>query len=125
MSQIKKALILIDHGSTVDEANDLLIRIKEKISVHPSCNFDIVDYCHMELAPPTLEEAFTRCAEAGAAEIVVHPYFLAPGRHSKTDIPNMVSNVATRFPDIKCRVSEPLGLHDKILEVIIDRANSC
>ena len=125
MTRVKKALILIDHGSTVDEANDLLVKIKEKISGHPACDFDIVDYCHMESAPPTLEEAFTRCAEEGAGEIVVHPYFLAPGRHSKTDIPYMVSNVATRFPDIKYRVSEPLGLHDKILEVIIDRANSC
>ena len=125
MSRNIRALILIDHGSTVNEANELLVSIKEKLITNESSDFDIIEHCHMELAPPTLEEAFTVCVEAGADEIVVHPYFLAPGRHSKTDIPNMVSNVAAKFPDIKYRVSEPLGVHDKIIEVIIDRANSC
>jgi len=125
MSQTKKALILIDHGSTVEEANNLLAKIKGKISDYPGCDFDIIEYCHMELAPPTLEEAFTRCVHSGAGEIVVHPYFLAPGRHSKTDIPEMVETISIKYPDIRCKITEPLGLHDKIIEVIIDRANSC
>ncbi|MGI9554240.1 MAG: sirohydrochlorin chelatase [Thermodesulfobacteriota bacterium] len=124
MSQIKRALILIDHGSTVAEANNLLVGIKDKLTTYPGSDFDIIEYCHMELSPPTLEDAFKNCVESGADEIVVHPYFLAPGRHSKTDIPNMVNSIAVNYPDIKCKISEPLGLHDKIIEVIIDRANS-
>ncbi len=40
----------------------------------------------MELASPSLEDAFSVCVSSGAEEIVVHPYFLAPGRHSKTDV---------------------------------------
>ena len=125
MLQEKRALILIDHGSTVDEANDLLLSIKEKLLSNPECEFDIVEYCHMELASPTLEDAFTSCVNSGAGEIVVHPYFLAPGRHSKTDIPNMVEAASSKFPDVKCKITEPLGLHDKIIEVIISRVNSC
>ena len=125
MSQIKKALIIIDHGSTVNEANNLLVSIKEKLSGYPGFGFDIIEYCHMELAPPTLEDAFASCVDSGADEIVVHPYFLAPGRHSKTDIPNMVNAASSKFPEIKYKITEPLGLHDKIIEVIIDRANSC
>ena len=49
----------------------------------------IVHFAHMELAAPTLEQAFDACVSDGAREIVVHPYFLAPGRHSTDDIPRL------------------------------------
>lgn len=124
MLREKRALILIDHGSKVDEANELLLKIKEKLLKHPDSKFDVVEYCHMELASPTLEEAFRSCVNSGAGEIIVHPYFLVPGRHSKTDIPGMVSAVSSEFPGVNCKITEPLGLHDKIIEVIIERSNS-
>ena len=78
----------------------------------------------MELASPTLDDAFTKCVKNGAKEITVHPYFLVPGRHSKTDIPNMVNNLIDKFPGIDCKITEPLGLHDKILDVILERSTS-
>ena len=118
-----KALILIDHGSKVEEANRLLKNIADRLKKHPDCQFDIVDYCHMELASPTIDEAFARCIELGANEIIVHPYFLVPGRHSKTDIPQMASEAASNYPNIKYKVSEPLGIHNKILDVILERVN--
>jgi len=121
----KKALILIDHGSKVREANDLLIEVKKKLQSSPACKFDIVEHCHMELCPPTLEEAFSVCCSSGVEEVVVHPYFLVPGRHSKTDIPDMVKAALSKFPNIECKITEPLGLHDKIIEVIIEHASLC
>ncbi len=125
MVKIKKALILIDHGSKVSEANDLLVKVKEKLLEYPGCEYDIVEHCHMELAPPTLEDAFAACVSSGANKIVVHPYFLAPGRHSKTDIPSMVKAASGKFPSVECKITEPLGLHDKIIEVIVQRASLC
>lgn len=119
-----RALIIVDHGSTIDEANKLLITLSKNIKKHTDCNFTIVEYCHMELAEPTISDAFRKCINQGAKEVVVHPYFLVPGRHSKTDIPNMVKDVAKSYPDIKYRVTEPLGLHEKIVDVILERANT-
>ncbi len=78
----------------------------------------------MELADPTISEAFEACVAQGADEIIVHPYFLSPGRHSKQDIPNMVKEVARNHPEVSFRVTEPLGLHDKIIEVVLERANN-
>lgn len=75
----------------------------------------------MELAPPTMEDAFAKCAGAGAAEVVVHPYFLVPGRHSGFDIPSMAEKAARKFPGIKHTVTEPLGLDEKIVDVILKR----
>jgi len=125
MSENIKALILIDHGSTVAEANDILSVIANKLKSHPESFFKIIEFCHMELAPPTLEDAFDNCIKFGADEIIVHPYFLVPGRHSKSDIPSMVNKLKIKHPDIVCKITEPLGLHDKLLDVILDRTNTC
>ena len=117
-----KALILVDHGSTVQEANALLEDVAGRIRTSPSSPFDIVEHCHMELCPPSVKEAFAECVSAGATDVTVHPYFLVPGRHSKSDIPRMVAEAARDFPRVSHRVTEPLGLHDKIIEVVLERS---
>lgn len=117
-----KALILVDHGSKVEEANELLHDIAHQIKSRPDCGFEIVEHCHMELAEPTIEQAFRKCVEQGASNIVVHPYFLVPGKHSKSDIPRMVDEAASDYKGINYRVSEPLGIHTKILDVVLERA---
>ena len=80
-----------------------------------------VAVAHMELAPPTIADALRACAEAGARDVVVHPYFLSPGRHTSEDIPRVVEEAARRHPDLRVRVSEPLGLHEKLVDVVLER----
>ena len=76
----------------------------------------------MEIAEPTLEMAFTRCAEHGAKRIVVLPYFLASGNHVSNDIPRMAAEAAAKHPNVDWRVAEPLGFDERIIETLIDRA---
>lgn len=118
----KRALILVDHGSTVQEANDLLVKITERIRESGGSGFDIVRHSHMELSEPTVSQAFDECVSLGAEEIVVHPYFLTPGRHSTQDIPRMVEEAASSHSGVAYTVTEPLGVHDKIIEVILERS---
>lgn len=118
----KKALIIIDHGSKVHEANKMLADITEIIRRNNNSEFEIITYCHMELAEPTISQAFDDCVSKGATHIVIHPYFLAPGRHSTQDIPRMAKNAAESYPDITYTVTEPLGIHNKIIEVILERS---
>ena len=75
------------------------------------------------LSEPTISQAFDECVSMGASDIVVHPYFLAPGRHSTRDIPRMVEEAAATHPGVTYSVTEPLGLHDKIIEVILEKAH--
>ena len=49
---------MVDHGSTVKEANELLGTIVERIKEIPENGFDIVTYSHMELSEPTISQAF-------------------------------------------------------------------
>lgn len=120
----KTALIIVDHGSTVEEANDMLAEIADLIRSNEKCRFDIVRYCHMELAQPTIADAFDACAAEGASRIVIHPYFLSPGKHSTQDIPRMAAEAAGRHQGVSYHVTEPLGVHEKIIDIILERASA-
>ena len=115
----EKALILVDHGSRLEEANRVLEEMAERVQAQlPDC---WVLPAHMELAEPTIEQAFARCAEHGVKEIVVFPYFVGPGRHSSRDIPRICKVAAEKHLNLTYRIVEPLGVHDKIAEVIRER----
>ena len=116
----RQALLLIDHGSTRDDANQLLPKVARMVK--EISDFEIVCYAHMELSEPTIQQGFDACVAAGAAEIIVHPYFLGPGRHSISDIPRMVAHAAAQYSGVSYHLTEPLGLDRKIGELVLQRA---
>ena len=120
---MKRAIVLVDHGSRVAEANALLDRVAERLRERVPER--IVRTAHMELAEPSLDQAIDACVAAGAEEIVVHPYFLAPGRHSREDIPRLAAKAAERHPDIRVSVSEPLGVHPGLVDAVLERVSAC
>jgi len=81
----------------------------------------IVHYAHMELGEPTIHQGFDACVADGAEEVIVHPYFLASGHHVAVGIPDLVRQAAERHPGIAYRITQPLGVHPKIGEVILER----
>ena len=118
--KLKTALLLVDHGSKKTSANDLLHEVGQMLQkMNPNVTIKIA---HMELAEPTIAQGFQACADAGAEEIIVHPYMLSPGRHSTVDIPRMVEECGIHFPNVRYRVTDPLGLHEKICEVVLERS---
>jgi sirohydrochlorin ferrochelatase len=119
VDKAKIAVILVDHGSTVDESNRLLLEIVEAYRRHSG--WPIVEPAHMELAEPTIAAAFARCVEQGAEKVIVMPYFLGPGRHSSQDIPRLAAEANQAFPSVKHLVTAPLGLHDLLLQVVDER----
>ncbi len=115
----RRGIILVDHGSRRAEANALLLDVAAVLQVRaPDA---IVHTAHMDIAPPTIADAFAACVKDGAADVIVHPYFLAPGRHAMTDIPAQAAAAAADYPDVPCRVSPPLGLHPAMADVILER----
>jgi len=82
----------------------------------------IVRHAHMELSDPDIAEGFADCVSAGATEVIVFPYMLSPGKHSTADIPRMVAAVARSFPNVAFSVTPAFGLHEKLAEVVLERA---
>ncbi len=116
----EKAIILVDHGSRLDEANQVLeeiaARVQSRLPEHH------VQPAHMELAEPSVEQAFALCTDRGANEIIVIPYFLGPGKHSIEDIPRLCQAAADKYPHLNYRIAEPLGVHEGIIDVLCERA---
>jgi sirohydrochlorin ferrochelatase len=118
-----RAILLVDHGSRRSEANAMLEEIATRVQ---ECAPDwIVRTAHMESASPTIAEGIEACVSAGARELVVHPFFLAPGNHTTHDIPRMVGDAVHDHPDLKVRITEPLGPDEVLVGLIIDRVEAC
>jgi len=116
---VKRAILLVDHGSRRDEANALLEEIADQIRRREA--EAIVEVAHLEIAAPDIGEGIERCVGRGANHIVVHPFFLGPGRHTSEDIPAQVERARQRHPNVRIRISEPLGSHAALIDVILDR----
>ena len=116
-----KGIIVVDHGSQRKEANDMLRCVANLVQTMAEEGV-IVRFAHMELANPTIAEAFTDCVNAGAGEIAVFPYMLSPGRHSTADIPRMVAAAAKSHPGVAYSVTAAFGVHEKLAQVVLHRA---
>jgi sirohydrochlorin ferrochelatase len=118
---VKRAVLLVDHGSRREEANAQLDALAERVRARLPDRF--VQVAHMELAEPSIAQGIDACVAAGAEEVVVHPYFLGPGRHTRRDIPRLVAEAVARHPGLRVALSEPLGLHDKLVDVVVARVD--
>lgn len=115
----KVAVILVDHGSKINESNQLLIEIVE--AYRRSSDWAIIEPAHMELAEPSIAAAFGRCVDQGAELVIVMPYFLGPGRHSSQDIPRLTAEAARAYEGVDFLVAGALGLHESMLKVVDER----
>ncbi|XP_068303392.1 sirohydrochlorin ferrochelatase, chloroplastic-like isoform X2 [Pyrus communis] len=87
--------------------------------------YPIVEPAHMELAEPSIRDAFNSCVEQGADRVILSPFFLLPGRHWNQDIPSLTAEAAKEHPGVSYIVTAPLGLHPLLVDVTNDRINHC
>lgn len=115
-----RGIMIVDHGSRRATANDQLNEVVARYVNFLGADADttIVEPAHMELASPTIGEAYDKLVEQGAESIVVVPFFLSRGRHFQEDIPDLLAEAAIRHPDTPWSLAEPLGLLDGMSELI-------
>ncbi|HET9775545.1 MAG TPA: CbiX/SirB N-terminal domain-containing protein, partial [Gemmatimonadaceae bacterium] len=73
-----KGVLIVDHGSKKDEANDMLVCMSNLLQTMAGPQV-VVRYAHMELADPDIAKGFGSCVRAGATDVIVFPYMLSPG----------------------------------------------
>jgi len=111
-------VIIVDHGSKRDAANKQLTDVVEAVKARTGRK--IVEAAHMEICSPSLKDAYATCVQQGAQRIVCHPYFLSPGRHVTEDIPVLLAEAASAFPDIPYVLTLPLGASEAIPTLIAE-----
>lgn len=115
---MRRGIIIVDHGSRLAESNLLLEQVAAAFAARDPGAYPVVEPAHMELAEPTIAQAYRRCVERGAEEVVVCPYFLGPGKHWTTDIPRLIEEAAKQHPATVWRLAQPLGLDPLMLELL-------
>ena len=114
-----KGVLVIAHGSRAKETEDtleaILSLVKKKLPE------TVIECAFMEFSDRTVEKGVSALVANGATEIKVVPYFLFMGIHLKEDIPNMVAECAASYPDVKITMSEPLGVDERLADIIVDR----
>ncbi|WP_338754495.1 sirohydrochlorin chelatase [Bacillus sp. FJAT-52991] len=114
-----KAVLYVCHGSRVKKGREEALAFIEQSK--PFMDVPIQEACFLELAEPTIEQGFARCVEQGATEIIVFPFLLLAAGHAKKDIPLELTRVHSRFPHIHVHYAEPLGVHEAIVDILIER----
>lgn len=119
---MKRALIIVDHGSKVEAANRMLESLAAQVQ---RLTTDSVYFAHMDLAAPSIDQAFDAAVADGADMVFVFPYFLSHGRHSREDIPRMSAEAASRHPGLEWHCSGPIGLDKMLAQLIVHRVRRC
>ncbi|KAE8021507.1 hypothetical protein FH972_007391 [Carpinus fangiana] len=119
----RDGVIIVDHGSRRKESN---LMLNEFVAMfREKTGYPIVEPAHMELAEPSIRDAFRSCVEQGANRVIVSPFFLLPGRHWLKDIPSLTSEAAKEHPSVSYIITAPLGLHNLLVDVVNDRIEHC
>lgn len=114
-------IIIVDHGSRSPQSNEQLEEVARRFTQRYAGDSLIVEPAHMELALPTVAQAYERCVRRGADDVLVCPFFLAEGKHWQDDIPRLAAEAAARFPQTRWRATAPLGVDDLIVALLAKR----
>ena len=117
--QSRTAALLIAHGSRRAEANADLVKLAD--AVRATSQFGIVEIAYLELAQPDIPAGADACVSRGAQRVLMMPYFLSAGVHVRNDLQKFQQNFREKYPGVEFDVCEPLGLHPKLVEVVIER----
>jgi len=117
------ALVLLDHGSRRAEANNELVDLAGRLAALVGGRYLCVEPAHMELAAPSLAQAFGRCVAEGAEQIVIVVFFLATGAHSTGDIPRLAAEASASHGNVDYLLTAPLGTEAGIVELLASLAD--
>ncbi len=118
-SDARLAVILLAHGSSVEEANRGVHALAEQVERQGPYRY--VRAAFLEPAAPTLAQAAGQAVEAGFKRIVVIPYFLTLGLHLRRDLPRLVEAARQRYPDVEFHVGQSLDDHPLMASILLGR----
>ncbi len=114
---MEKHIILLGHGSQAVCGNDSLPEMAAMVANMAGLD---VRYAYLQFCAPNLPDAVKTAVEAGAAEVVIIPYFLHMGNHVIKDIPEEIAALCEKYPGVELRLTEHLGAHSKLAEIVLE-----
>ncbi|MCP3028323.1 sirohydrochlorin chelatase [Halobacillus sp. A5] len=114
-----QGVLYVSHGTRYEkgkqEAVDFLTNVRSSV------NAPLQEICFLEICEPDVQEGVRRLVEAGASAITVIPVLLLTAGHALNDIPIELKNVKHTYPWLEITYGEPLGVQDRLIDVLEDR----
>ena len=118
-----KALLLVAHGSRRKQSNDEVVMLADQLKHNCSEHYGIIHAGFLELAEPLIPDGIQKCVDDGATSIIVLPYFLNSGRHVIEDIPNIVNDSKSHYPNAEIKIAPHLGASPLMMDLLMTSAN--
>jgi sirohydrochlorin ferrochelatase len=113
---LSDAIVLAGHGSRSPEANASLFELACALEAELAV---IVLPAFLEMAEPTIPGALQAAKNAGAARVVLMPYFLSPGMHVKRDLTAIADDARSRL-GIRIDIADFLGAHPDVPRLVAE-----
>ncbi|MEA1916142.1 MAG: CbiX/SirB N-terminal domain-containing protein [Campylobacterota bacterium] len=117
---IKKALIVVAHGSKKSKSNEEFVELCEKIRCENSSKFHVITYAFLEFETPNIAMAIENMSNKSIDKLYIYPYFLNYGKHVSVDIPNIISDLEKFYTNIDIELLNHFGSSKKIASIISD-----
>jgi sirohydrochlorin ferrochelatase len=113
-----KAILLIAHGSKSSQARQEVIGLAQVIQEKEKAN--IFEFAFLDVESPTIPEGIELCVVQGASEIYILLHFLNSGNHVRQDIPRLIQEAKSRYPQVIFHKASPIGLRSEIQDLYSD-----
>jgi sirohydrochlorin ferrochelatase len=114
-----KAIILLGHGSRVPDAGKNMEKVAA--GLRRKYGYEVVEVCYMSRIGPHFPEVLDKCVVQGATDITVIPYFLHDGLHLVLDIPEMMQELAVKYPQVRLVLGRNLGFDETLVDLVEQR----
>lgn len=121
-----KGLLLIAHGSRLSSSNaeiaGLTEQLKRENSQLADGQFDQITHSFLELTEPSVHAGLAELIRLGCQDIHLFPYFLAAGYHVTSDLPALVKEAKSKYPEATFTLKPHLGTLGAIPKLILGNA---
>lgn len=115
-----KTLLLVAHGSRKVSSNAAIESLTEKLRQRlMGTDFSAITHAFLELTAPSIPQGIASLVGLGATQVVVMPYFLAPGTHVVDDVPELINEAQSQYPEVRFTIMPYLGETEGIIDLIL------
>lgn len=119
MHRNKRGIIIVGHGSHKGEANEALFNIV--VSLKQRLEVDLIEPAFFSIVQPDLPTAIDRLVGMGCSSILILPFFLFQGNHTSRDIPQILEETKSKYPELEICLQKSIGSDPRILDMLEER----
>lgn len=114
------AIILFAHGARDPEWASPLRCVQA--TIRQQAGEVPVELAFLEFMAPTLPECAAALVAGGTRNILVVPMFIAQGGHLKRDVPEMMTQLRSTYPETRFSLAGAIGENDAVIRAMADAA---